>query len=319
MRTDQLVEPQVVHAQEILELDRSFDMPYTASSTAPLHVLINPFAWLLWAIDFLLWVLLNPLPGLGPIKMLLSLVQRPGLVRGEDGPAPQRADPGPGPIRAGLPGLPRHHDRARDDAGSRSRNPARVRGARPPVPARGRKRGEPACRLAARIVRRPSASIPAPPKSPPRRARPPRSDSTLSRVRARPCLLSPVHSPSRSQTLQTRNLFGTRASASASTRPRRAPLREVRSRRRGGRTATCRRARPRLGAGARRARLQAAAAGVDYENLDGPHTILLWEDTCADWLTALIGAGGQSIAVATSYATLGISAVARRSTTRRAP
>ena len=51
-------------------------------------------------------------------------------------------------------------------------------------------------------------------------------------------------------------------------------------------------------------------AGVDYENLNGPHTILLWEDTCADWLTALIGAGGQSIAVATSYATLGISAVA---------
>ena len=50
-------------------------------------------------------------------------------------------------------------------------------------------------------------------------------------------------------------------------------------------------------------------AGVDYENLNGPHTILLWEDTCADWLTALIGAGGQSVAVATSYATLGIDAV----------
>jgi len=47
----------------------------------------------------------------------------------------------------------------------------------------------------------------------------------------------------------------------------------------------------------------------DYEEMTGPHTILLWEDTCAEWLTALIGAGGQSIAVATSYATLGIEAV----------
>ena len=49
---------------------------------------------------------------------------------------------------------------------------------------------------------------------------------------------------------------------------------------------------------------------TDYEELTGPYTILLWEDTCAEWLTALIGAGGQSIAVATSYATLGIDAVA---------
>ena len=76
MRTDQASSSGSTLRSEILEgVLEGFDMPYTASSTAPLHVLINPFAWLLWAIDFLLWVLLNPLPGLGPLKMLLSLVR----------------------------------------------------------------------------------------------------------------------------------------------------------------------------------------------------------------------------------------------------
>ena len=51
--------------------------------------------------------------------------------------------------------------------------------------------------------------------------------------------------------------------------------------------------------------------GADYEQTNGPHTILLWEDTCADWFTALMGCGGQSISVATSYATLGLDSVAQ--------
>jgi len=46
-------------------------------------------------------------------------------------------------------------------------------------------------------------------------------------------------------------------------------------------------------------------------NLDSkPHAILIFEDTSRYWLTALLGASSQSIVVATSYATLGISSVA---------
>ena len=40
-----------------------------------------------------------------------------------------------------------------------------------------------------------------------------------------------------------------------------------------------------------------------------PHTMLIYEETCADWLTGLFGAFSQSLAVATSYATLGVASV----------
>merc|ERR1719456_497066 len=49
--------------------------------------------------------------------------------------------------------------------------------------------------------------------------------------------------------------------------------------------------------------------GTDLEQTTAPHTMLIFEETCATWTTALIGATGQSIAVATSYATLGVQAV----------
>ena len=49
--------------------------------------------------------------------------------------------------------------------------------------------------------------------------------------------------------------------------------------------------------------------GKNVEDLTGPHTILLFEDTCADWMTCALGALSQSLVVATSYATLGIDAV----------
>ena len=66
-----------------------------------------------------------------------------------------------------------------------------------------------------------------------------------------------------------------------------------------------------FGAGMRQLGVQPLPKGVDYEVASsGNHTVLLWEDTCADWFTALIGCGGQSIAVGTSYATLGLDAVA---------
>ena len=50
--------------------------------------------------------------------------------------------------------------------------------------------------------------------------------------------------------------------------------------------------------------------GTKFEETTAPHTVLIYEETCADWLTFLFGAWSQSLAVATSYATLGVSSVA---------
>ena len=42
-----------------------------------------------------------------------------------------------------------------------------------------------------------------------------------------------------------------------------------------------------------------------FEASNAPDTILIWEDTSNEWMTACAGAFSQSIVVATSYATLG--------------
>ena len=57
-------------------MTRSQTMAYAASTSPPVHVLLNPFAWFLWALDFCLWLLLPPL--LGPIKMIQYLMTPPG-------------------------------------------------------------------------------------------------------------------------------------------------------------------------------------------------------------------------------------------------
>jgi len=49
--------------------------------------------------------------------------------------------------------------------------------------------------------------------------------------------------------------------------------------------------------------------GADVEKVKGPHTILLFEDTSAEWMTCALGALSRSLVVATSYATLGIDSV----------
>lgn len=49
---------------------------------------------------------------------------------------------------------------------------------------------------------------------------------------------------------------------------------------------------------------------LSFGSINGPHSIVLFEETSAEWMTACIGAMGQSITVATSYATLGMGAVA---------
>jgi len=47
-----------------------------------------------------------------------------------------------------------------------------------------------------------------------------------------------------------------------------------------------------------------------FEKSNKSHTLLIYEETCADWMTALIGAFSQSLVCATSYATLGPDSVA---------
>jgi long-chain acyl-CoA synthetase len=66
--------------------------------------------------------------------------------------------------------------------------------------------------------------------------------------------------------------------------------------------------------------LEAAHAVTDaFAAIDGPHTLVIYEETCAQWTTACVGALGQSLVVATSYATLGMGAVAEALNQTNAP
>jgi len=49
---------------------------------------------------------------------------------------------------------------------------------------------------------------------------------------------------------------------------------------------------------------------AEFKPIAGPHTLVIFEETCPAWMTACLGAMGQSVVVATSYATLGLPAVA---------
>jgi len=53
-----------------------------------------------------------------------------------------------------------------------------------------------------------------------------------------------------------------------------------------------------------------APPNTDLQKTAAPHSILIFEETCVDWATALLGSFSQSLTVATSYHTLGMSAVA---------
>ena len=50
-------------------------------------------------------------------------------------------------------------------------------------------------------------------------------------------------------------------------------------------------------------------AGTPYEQVSTPGTVLIYEETCESWSTMLFAAWGQSLCVATSYATMGAAAV----------
>merc|ERR1740117_1024641 len=64
-----------------------------------------------------------------------------------------------------------------------------------------------------------------------------------------------------------------------------------------------------FGAGLRALGLQPLPPGANLEQATAPHTMLIFEETCSQWMTSLLGAHSQSIVVATSYATLGIDSV----------
>ena len=57
----------------------------------------------------------------------------------------------------------------------------------------------------------------------------------------------------------------------------------------------------------------------DFAPIGGPHSVVIFEETCAEWTTACIGCFGQSITVATSYSTLGMGAVAEAVNSCSAP
>lgn len=65
-----------------------------------------------------------------------------------------------------------------------------------------------------------------------------------------------------------------------------------------------------FGAGLINLGMQPLPADKKLEDCTGAHAILIYEETCQQWTLAAHGAFSQSIVVATSYATLGISAVA---------
>jgi long-chain acyl-CoA synthetase len=66
--------------------------------------------------------------------------------------------------------------------------------------------------------------------------------------------------------------------------------------------------------------LEAAQAVTDaFAPIQGPHAMVIYEETCAQWTTACLGAFGQSLVVATSYATLGMGAVAEALNQTAAP
>jgi long-subunit acyl-CoA synthetase (AMP-forming) len=53
--------------------------------------------------------------------------------------------------------------------------------------------------------------------------------------------------------------------------------------------------------------------------IEGPNALVIFEETCAEWTIACIGAFTQSITVATSYSTLGMNAVAEALNETSAP
>lgn len=56
-----------------------------------------------------------------------------------------------------------------------------------------------------------------------------------------------------------------------------------------------------------------------FSPIEGPNALIIFEETCAEWTTACIGAFSQSVTVATSYSTLGMNAVAEALNETSAP
>jgi long-chain acyl-CoA synthetase len=64
---------------------------------------------------------------------------------------------------------------------------------------------------------------------------------------------------------------------------------------------------------------ESKACTEKFATMEGPHCLLIFEETCAEWMISALGAMSQSLPVATSYSTLGMSAVAEAINQTNAP
>lgn len=64
-----------------------------------------------------------------------------------------------------------------------------------------------------------------------------------------------------------------------------------------------------FGAGLRAIGMEPFPSGQSFESTQGPHVMVIFEDTCKQWTIGMHGALSQSLTVATCYATLGDDAV----------
>lgn len=218
--------------------------PFTVQNNAPWHYFLNPFAWLLWILDFVLFLLL-PIPLLGPIRMLMNLYK----------PIQSRAVPNTDTRRNNMP-----------DAGTELV-----------------KNLDPSCPTMHHTFMRAWAEF---------------ADRKCHGTRTFLRMYKPDDSrfPLKlfgETTWRTYREIGDRAAA--------------------------------FGSGLVKLGMVALPAGDSAEVTDsfakikGPHCLLIYEETCSDWMTAVAGAFTQSLCCATSYATLGMSSVGEALTQTNAP
>ena len=199
---------------------------------APWWVLINPFAWILWLLDFVVWLLL-PCPLLGPIKMIIFLVKSMSMssTKVDDKLYTRR--------RAGHEAAPTTEP-------------------------------YPGCNTAYSIMQR-----------------------SFEKFASQNCM-------------GTRKFLGWYKGEKM-----RFPIKKFGATSWQSYAEVGERA-ANFGKGLKALGMESCPAGMttdSYQESNGAHTMLIFEETCPQWMTGLMGAHTQSLVVATSYSTLGISAV----------
>jgi len=207
-------------------------VPFKLKPYAPWWVLINPFAWILWLLDFVIWLLL-PCPLLGPIKMIIFLVKSMSMssTKVDDKLYTRR--------RAGHEAAPTTEP-------------------------------YPGCSTAYSIMQR-----------------------SFEKFASQNCM-------------GTRKFLGWHKGEKM-----RFPIKKFGATSWQSYAEVGERA-ANFGKGLKALGMESCPAGMttdSYQESNGAHTMLIFEETCPQWMTSLMGAHTQSLVVATSYSTLGISAV----------